>query len=73
MTVERKKVPAAEGLSILGLGEKGQITVALSVGRVRLSDYWKVGDRVMTRRGEVVTAVVTTPEGKPAEVTFWLR
>jgi hypothetical protein len=73
MKVERKQVSAAEGLAILGLAEKGQITVATQINREHLCDYWKVGDRVMTRRGEVVTASVTTPEGKPAAVTFWLR
>lgn len=73
MTVERKTVSAAEGLTILGLPEKGQITVATSTRRVKLCDYWKVGNRVMTKRGEAVSATVTTPEGKPAEVTFWLR
>ena len=73
MKVERKQVPAAEGLTILGLGEKGQITIATNVRRAHLCDYWKVGARVMTRRGEVVTASVTTPDGKPSEVTFWLR
>ncbi len=73
MKVERKKVSAAEGLSILGLPEKGQLTLATTTRREHLCDYWKAGDRVMTRRGEVITAMVTTPEGKPATVTFWLR
>jgi hypothetical protein len=73
MKVERKNVSAAEGLTILGLPEKGQITIATQVKRERLCDYWKVGERVMTRRGEVISASVTTPEGKPPAVTFWLR
>jgi hypothetical protein len=73
MAVERKRVPATEGLKLLGLGDKGEITVATQVKRARLCAYRLVGGRVMTAQGEVVSATVLTDGNKPPQVTFWRR
>jgi hypothetical protein len=73
MAVERKRVSPDEGLTLLGLSDKGQITVASSVKKTRLRDFWRADGRVMTRQGQVISATVTTDGKKPPVVTFWLR